>query len=143
MAATVPEGGEPRSGKRSLFSLIGSLPTTLIDLVKAEIDQLKEELLTKLKQLGIGAALFAAAAAFLWFALAVLIAAAVLALALVLPGWAAALIVGGVLLIIGVVIVLVGMRLISKGSDPVPHESIRSINKDVHTITGTNPPRAS
>src|SRR5690554_6567890 len=134
MPATVPEGEEPRTSRRSLFSLIGSLPGTVIDLVKAEIEQIKNELLTKLKQLGIGAALFALAASILFFALGVFVAAAVLGLAVVLPGWAAALIVGGVLLLLGAGVVFIGMNQLSKGSDPVPQESIDSIRRDIYTI---------
>src|SRR5690606_34312357 len=136
MPATMPDGEETRT-RRSLFSLIGSLPGTVIDLVKAEIEQIKNELLTKLKQLGIGAAFFALAASILFFALGVFVAAAVLGLAVVLPGWAAALIVGGALLLIGAVVVWIGMRQLSKGSDPVPSESIDSIRRDIDTIKGT------
>src|SRR5690606_41006772 len=104
------------------------------------IEQIKNELLTKLKQLGIGVAFFALAAAVLFFALGVFVAAAVLGLAVVLPGWAAALIVGGVLLIIGGVIAFVGMKALSKGSDPVPSESMESIRRDIDTIKGTRSP---
>lgn len=132
-----PRDDDARAPRRSLLSLVGSLPGTLIDLVKAEIEQIKNELLTKLKQLGIGAAFFALAASILFFALGVFVAAAVLGLAVVLPGWAAALIVGGVLLFIGAVVVWIGMRQLSKGSDPVPSESIDSIRRDIDTIKGT------
>lgn len=134
----MPDGEETRT-RRSLFSLIGSLPGTVIDLVKAEIEQIKNELLTKLKQLGIGVAFFALAASILFFALGVFVAAAVLGLAVVLPGWASALIVGGVLLLIGALVVFIGMRQLSKGSDPVPQESIDSIRRDIDTIKGTRP----
>lgn len=137
----MPDGDEPRPSRRSLFSLIGSLPGTVIDLVKAEIEQLKNELLTKLKQLGIGAALFALAASILFFALGVFVAAAVLGLAVVLPGWAAALIVGGVLLLLGAGVVLIAINQVSKGSDPVPQKSMNSIRRDIDTITGANAPR--
>lgn len=140
MTDSMHGGDEPRATKRSLLSLIGSLPGTVIDLVKAEIEQIKYELLTKLKQLGIGVALFALAASILFFALGVFVAAAVLGLATVLPGWASALIVGGVLLLIGAVVVFIGINQVSKGSDPVPEESIDSIRRDIHTIKGTRGP---
>ena len=43
-----------RAQKRSLFALIGSLPGLIIDLVTSELEQLKSELVTKLKHAGIG-----------------------------------------------------------------------------------------
>ena len=84
--------------KRSLFGLIGSLPGLISDLIRAELDRLKDELATKAKAAGIGVAIFAAAALFGFFALAVLLAAAVLGIAVALPAWLAALIVGAALL---------------------------------------------
>lgn len=132
---------EPRASRGSLFSLIGRLPGTVIDLVKAEIEQIKNELLTKLKQLGIGVALFLLAASILFFALGVFVAAAILGLAVVLPGWAAALIVGGALLLLGAIVVWIGVVQLSKGSDPVPSESIDSIRRDIDTIKGTRSPQ--
>lgn len=122
--------------KRSLFSLIGDLPGLLMNLVREEIEQLKQEMISKAKHAGVGIGLLVAAGTFLFFALAVFIAAAVLGLATVLPAWAAALIVGGVILLLGVILIAIGVNQLKQGS-PTPTKTIDSIHKDVDAITGT------
>jgi uncharacterized membrane protein YqjE len=122
--------------KRSLFTLIGALPTLLVDLVKSELALLKAELTEKLKNAGIGIGLMAGAAAFAFFALGVLVAAAVLGLAVVLPGWAAALIVAAVLLLVAAGLVLLGVRQLKRGTPPAPEKTIQSVHKDVNAIKG-------
>jgi len=129
--------GLPGSPKRSLFKLIADLPTLLVDLLRGELDSLKHEITEKLKHAGIGIGLLAGAGVFAFFAVLVLIAAAVLGLATVLPAWAAALIVGGVILIIAGILVAIGLRSLKKGVPPAPTETIESIKKDVQTIKGT------
>jgi hypothetical protein len=125
--------GEPR--KRSLFTLIGDVPGLITQLIRDEIEQLKQELLGKLKHAGIGVGLLAAAGAFLFFAIGVLVAAGILGLATVLPAWASALIVGGGLLIITVILVLIGVGNLRKGS-PTPTQTIGSVKRDVNAIKG-------
>jgi hypothetical protein len=125
------------SSKRSLFRLIGDIPTLLVDLLKVEIESFKQELTGKLKQAGIGLGLLAGAAVFAFFAILVLLAAAVLGIATALPAWLAALIVGAAILVIGIVLALVGVSTLKKGVPPAPTETIESIKKDVRTIKGT------
>jgi hypothetical protein len=107
-----------------------------MDLVRGEIESLKQELLDKLKHAGVGIGLLVGAAAFAFFALLVLIAAAVLGLATVLPAWASALIIGGGVLVIAVILALVGVASLKKGVPPAPTETIKSIKKDVRAIKG-------
>ena len=123
--------------KRSIFRLIGDLPGYIVDLVKSELEQLKAEVLGKLKAAGIGIGLLIGASAFLFFALAVFTAAAILGLATVLPGWAAALIVGGALVLIAVILVLIGISLLKKGVPPTPETTIESVKQDVNALKGT------
>ena len=123
--------------KRSIFRLIGDLPGYIVDLVKSELEQLKAEVVGKLKAAGIGIGLLIGASAFLFFALAVFTAAAVLGLATVLPGWAAALIVGGALVLIAVILVLIGISLLKKGVPPTPETTIESVKQDVNALKGT------
>ncbi len=130
-------GPERRERKRSLFSLLGDLPRLITDLVRSEIEGLQKELIGKLKHAGIGIGLLAGAGAVLFFAIGVFTAAGILALALVLPAWAAALIVGGVLIVIAALLVGVGVAQIKRGTPPTPTKTIDSIKQDVHTITGT------
>ena len=122
--------------RKSLFSLIADLPRLVIAQVRNEIEQLKGELIAKIKHAGIGVGLFAAAGFFAFFLLAVLIAAAVLGLATVLPGWLAALIVAGILLVIVVILVLVGFRQVRQGIPPAPTQTIKSVRQDVKVIKG-------
>lgn len=125
----------PSNDERSLFTLIGELPDRVSDLVRAEIDQVKAELSYKAKHFGIGAGLIAAAAFVGIFLLGTLIATGILALALVLPAWAAALIVSGVLLLI--ILILAGIAALNfkRGSEPL--ESIESLRRDLDMVKGT------
>jgi hypothetical protein len=129
-------GTTPGAPKRSLFKLLAELPTQLVDLFRAELDSLKQEIATKLKHAGIGIGLLAGAATFLFFAVLVLIGAAVAGLATVLPVWASALIIGGAILLIAVVLGLIGVSNLRKGVPPTPNDTIESVKKDVRTIQG-------
>jgi len=122
--------------KRSLAQLLADLPEQLSELVHREIELIKTELLEKLRALGTGAGLFLAAIAVLLFMVGVLLTAAVLALSLVMPGWAAALVVAGVLLIVAAILALLGYRAIKPGIPPVPTESIDSLQRDYRAIRG-------
>ena len=124
------------TARKSLFSLIADLPRLVIGQVKNEIEQLKGELIAKIKHAGIGVGLFAAAGFMAFFLLAVLIAAAILGLATALPGWLAALVVAGILLVIVVILVLAGLRQVKQGVPPAPTETIKSVKKDVNVIKG-------
>ena len=124
------------TARKSLFSLIADLPRLVIGQVKNEIEQLKAELIAKVKHAGIGVGLFAAAGFMAFFLLAVLIAAVILGLATMLPGWLAALVVAGILLVIVVILVLAGLRQVKQGVPPAPTETIKSVKKDVNVIKG-------
>lgn len=132
---TPPPAGD-REDPRSFFALIRELPATLLELARVELELLKREMGRKLRNLGVGALLFAMAGAFGLFLLGTLIAAAILALALVVPAWAAALIVAGALLVIMVVLVAIGVARFRKGTPPIPTETIDSIIEDAHALKG-------
>jgi hypothetical protein len=137
-----PKTDPQREPKRSLAALIADVPRLLGELVRGEIESLKSEMVSKLKNTGIGVGLFVGAAFVALVALMVLIAAAILGLAEVLPGWAAALIVAGVLLAITAVLVFLGSALVKKGTPPAPTETISSIQNDVRAIKGTRKRRS-
>jgi O-antigen ligase len=124
----------PLNDERSLFTLLGELPDRVSTLVRAEIDQVKAEMTYKAKHFGIGAGLVVGAAFVGIFLLGTLIATGILALSLVMPGWAAALIVSGVLLLI--ILILLGIAVLNfkRGSEPL--ESIESVRQDIDAITG-------
>ncbi len=126
---------EPRS-KRSLFQLLTELPHLFGELLRAEIEQLRMELVQKLKGTGIGLGLFILALNFLSLFVMLLILAGVFALSLVMPLWAAALIVAGAALILACVLVVVGAIAIKTGGKPVPSRTIQSVRDDVATMRG-------
>jgi len=127
---------EERSERRSLFRLLGDLPGALMDLVRAELDSLKQEIVGKLKAAGIGVGLLVGAGLFAFFLLAVLITAAILGIATALPAWLAALIVAAALLVVTIILALLGISNLKKGVPPAPTETVKSIKKDVNAIKG-------
>jgi len=137
-----PKTDPQREAKRSLAVLIADVPRLLGELVRGEIESLKSEMVSKLKNAGIGVGLFVGAAFIALFALMVLIAAAVLGFAEIVPAWAAALIVAGILLLIVAILILVGVALVKKGTPPAPTETIESIKSDVRAIKGTRKRRS-
>lgn len=122
--------------RRSLIALLTDVPRLIIELIQAEIAALKAEIVGKLKSAGIGAGLLVAAATVAFFATLTFTAAAVLGLAEVLPAWAAALIVGGILIVIAGVLVAIGIAQLKRGLPPTPTETIESINEDVRIVRG-------
>jgi hypothetical protein len=122
--------------KRSLFQLLADVPTLVRELVAGEIELLKQEMIGKLKALGVGIGLLLVAVVFLLFMIGVLLTAAVLALSLVLPGWLSALIVAAALLVIAVIIGLIGYGRLKKGIPPIPSETISGLKKDLNVIKG-------
>jgi uncharacterized membrane protein YqjE len=126
----------PTGTKRSLFALLGDIPTMVTDLVQREIELVKTEVTEKLKALGKGSGLLAGAAVVVLFMIGVLLTSAVLALSLVMPGWAAALVVAGILLIIAAVLGLIGYRVLKKSMPLYPVDSLESLQKDLRAIQG-------
>ncbi|MEO7122678.1 MAG: phage holin family protein [Lacisediminihabitans sp.] len=122
--------------KRSLFALIADLPRLFGDLVREEIEQLKAEVIGKVKHAGIGLGLFAGAAIFAFFAVGVLVAAAVLGIAEALPGWLAALIVAAALLVITGILAAIGVTQLKRGVPPTPTKTISSVKRDVDAVRG-------
>ena len=127
---------DKRDGRKSVFTLIGELPSIITTLIRDEIEQIKREAITRLKSAGIGVALFAVAAVFLYFAAFPLLAAAVLGIGEALPLWLSALIVGVFLLLIAVILALIGLSRVKKGVPPVPKESVDSVKDDVKAFKG-------
>ncbi|MFT4029864.1 MAG: phage holin family protein [Protaetiibacter sp.] len=127
---------EPRARKRSLIELLTSLPDEVQELVQREIELVKTELVEKLRSLGKGAGLLLGAALALLLFVGVLLALAIIGLGYVMPDWAAALVVAGVVLLVAVILGLVGYRILRGGIPPVPTEAIASIQRDVLAIKG-------
>lgn len=124
------------TSNESIAALLGGVVADAQQLVRREVDLAKQEVLIevdKVKQgaisLGIGGGVLALGGIMLllmlvyglneWFGL---------------PLWASFLIVGGVLAIAGAVLLFIGMNRLKK-VDPVPHETIEEVRKDVDTVS--------
>jgi O-antigen ligase len=127
---------ESTDDTRSLVALLRELPGILMELLRAEFEQFKREMARKSKNFGVGSLLFAIAGGMAFFLLGTLTTAGILALALVMPGWAAALVVSGVLLVLVVILVAVGVALFKKSAGLVPTETMDSIVQDAHALKG-------
>jgi hypothetical protein len=127
---------ERKDGRKSVFALIGELPSIVTTLIKDEIEQIKREAVTRLKTAGIGIGLVAGAAVILYFAAFPLMAAVILGIGEALPLWLSALIVGVALLLVAVVLALLGIRRLKRGVPPVPKEAVDSVKDDVKAFKG-------
>lgn len=129
---------QEKAGKKSFLSLLTDVPHLIAQLIRAELESLKAELVAKLRATGIGLALFVVSLSLLTLALLLFIFAGVFALALVVPVWASALIIGGITAIAAVVIAAIGAKTISRSSAPLPTETVDSIREDLRAIRGEN-----
>lgn len=132
---TTPESTTPRE-RRGFFQLISDIPGLIRELIEAEIESLKAEIVGKLKAAGVGAGFLVVAGVFAFFATLLLATAGILALALVMPAWAAALVVAGVLLLLAAIAGAIGAAQLKRGVPPTPTETIDSVKEDVRVVRG-------
>jgi uncharacterized Tic20 family protein len=132
--ATTPK---PEKSERSLFALVRELPGLFMDLVRAEFERLKREMARKLKNIGLGALFFALALMLVLFLTFTLIVAGIFGLAELMPVWAAALTMGGIILVVIVVLVALGLSQFKKGNPPLPTETFDSLVDDANAFKGT------
>lgn len=118
----------------STAELISRVGEQVSRLVRDELELAKTELRAKGKRFGTGVALGGAAGVLAWFGVAALFVAAGAALALVLPVWAAALVVGGVLLLTAGILAAIGVGDVKKATPPVPEQAIDSTRRDIAAI---------
>lgn len=130
----MPTPGEAPPSEPTISELVATLTTLVTDLVRGEIDLFVAQLKEKGKRFGLAIGLFAGAAVLLVFMVGVLLTAAVLALALVLPGWAAALCIAGLLLLVAALLAYLGLRGVMKAKIGTP--AIKSnLARDVALVT--------
>lgn len=118
----------------STAELISRVGDQVSRLVRDELELAKTELRAKGKRFGTGVALGGAAGVLAWFGVAALFVAAGAALALVLPVWAAALVVAGVLLLTAGILAAIGVGDVKKAAPPVPEQAIDSTRRDIAAI---------
>ncbi|AEI13211.1 protein of unknown function DUF1469 [Cellulomonas gilvus ATCC 13127] len=126
----------PPSPERSLGQLLSDLSEQTSRLVRAEIDLAKAELVGRLKALGAGAGLLAAAGVVALYLVTAILATLVIVLDLFLPLWLAALIVTTLLLLVVVLLGLLGVRKLKQGTPPTPARAIENVQKDVDAVKG-------
>lgn len=125
-----------RREKQTLFQLITELPYLFGELVRAELELLRKELVQRLKGTGIGLGLIALAFSLLGLVGFLLVVSGVYALSLVLPVWAAALILAVAVLLIALLLFVIGAGLVSRTKSPVPRRTIQSVREDIARIRG-------
>ena len=118
----------------STGELVRRLSEDVSRLIRDELRLARLEMTRKGKRAGVGAGLLGAAGLTGFFGAAALVTTAILALALVLPAWAGALIVGGVLLAFAGLLALVGKEHVSSATPPTPDEAMRSLKADIDVM---------
>jgi uncharacterized membrane protein YqjE len=126
------------SGGTSEGLRISALPRTLKLIFKLAPRQLNDQIaLAKIEikrkgiELGVAAAFFAVALAFVAFLVIGLIVAAIMGLATIMPAWLAALLVCGVFLLIALIAGLVGLRKFKNAMPLMPEDTIRGLKHDL------------
>ncbi|MFD1545705.1 phage holin family protein [Nonomuraea guangzhouensis] len=114
--------------------LVNDLSEQVSQLVRDELRLARLELTRKGKRAGFGAGLFGAAGMAAFFGGAALVATVILLLALVMPAWAAAALVAGVLFIVAAVLGLLGKKQVKQATPPVPEEAIASVKADIDMV---------
>jgi hypothetical protein len=106
--------------------VLKTLGEELRSFIQQEMQLVKVELGSKVKQAGMGAGMFGAAGFMGFLAVGALTAAAILALALVVPAWAAALIVAAFYGLVAAVLALSGKKKVKAATPLAPEQAIRT-----------------
>ncbi|MBT2365966.1 phage holin family protein [Streptomyces sp. ISL-10] len=115
-------------------ALVSDASQQISQLVRAEMRLAQAEMTEKGKRLGVGGGLFGGAGLFAVLGLQALSATAIIALALVLPWWASALIVTGVLFLVAAVLAVAGRKNVKQATPPAPRQTIDSVRADMEEI---------
>ncbi|AYL35430.1 phage holin family protein [Streptomyces fungicidicus] len=126
----------PVRDEHSVGELVGQATEQISRLARQEVALAKEELAEKGRRAGRGGGMLGAAGAFGYAGLLALAATGIVALDLVLPLWAAALIVTGVLFVIAAVLALAGRGQLRGATPPKPERTLGSVKADVEEIKG-------
>ena len=127
---------EHRTTDEPISALVHRLSEQIPELVRSEMRLAQAELTQKGKRAGLGLGMFSLAGLLAFFAAGVLIAAAIVALDLVLPLWAAALIVAGVLLIGALGAALGGRNELEQATPAKPEHAIDGVKQDIAAVKG-------
>lgn len=132
-AYTAPEDAPEREEKARIFGLVRHLVDDMAILVRKEVALAGSEISQSVNDTKKGAASMLSGAVVLNSGFIVLLAAATLGLAQVMPAWAAALIVGGVVTLVGVIMLLSGKKKFEASSFK-PERTIDDLRKDQEMV---------
>jgi len=127
------EGPEPSD--RSIKEIVQALQPQIQELVNKQVDLARAELVPVGRQAGIATGLLVTGAVFMLVFLVFLSLTGVYALNLVLPLWASALIVSGILLLIGGGLAGAGANILRR-LDPKPHRTIAALQQNIDWLKG-------
>jgi MFS family permease len=122
------------AAEASTGDLVKHLSEQVSRLIRDELKLAEYEMTAKAKRAGRGAGMFGGSGLLALYGIGCLLAAAIVGLAGVLPAWAAALIVGGVLLIIAGIAALLGKSQFGHAAPAIPEQTVQSIRADVEEI---------
>ncbi|MEU0770707.1 phage holin family protein [Streptomyces albogriseolus] len=132
MAGTIQQ--RPVRDEHTVGELVGQATEQISRLARQEVALAKEELAEKGRRAGVGGGMLGAAGAFGYAGLLALAATGIVALDLVLPLWAAALIITGVLFVIAGMLALAGRGQLRRATPPKPERTLGSVKADVEEI---------
>jgi len=127
------EGPEPSD--RSIKEIVQALQPQIQELVNKQVELARAELVPVGRQAGIATGLLVTGAVFMLVFLVFLSLTGVYALNLVLPLWASALIVSGILLLIGGGLAGAGVNILRR-LDPKPHRTIAALQQNIDWLKG-------
>ncbi|CAN5361749.1 phage holin family protein [soil metagenome] len=133
MSERMSEQTSAGSSDTSTGELIARLSEQTSTLIRDEMRLAKAEMSQAAKHAGVGLGMFGAGGLLALLGLGAGVATAIIALALVLPTWAAALIVTGVLLLAAAVVSLLGKKQVEQAK-PAPERTIANVKEDVSTV---------
>lgn len=126
-------GSEPSD--RSIKEIVQALQPQIQELINKQVELAKAELTPVGQRAGIAAGLLVIGAVFLFVFLIFLSLTGVYALMLVLPLWASALIVSGILLVVGGILAGSGANILRQ-LDPVPDRTIAALQQNIDWLKG-------
>ena len=127
------EGPEPSD--RSIKEIVQALQPQIQELVNKQVELARAELVPVGRQAGIATGLLVTGAVFMLVFLVFLSLTGVYALNLVLPLWASALIVSGILLLIGGGLAGAGANILRR-LDPKPHRTVAALQQNIDWLKG-------
>ena len=125
----------PPISDRSIKEILDTLRPQMQELVNKQVELAKAEFVPVGQRAGIATGLLVTGAVFMFVFLIILSLAGVYLFNLILPLWASALIVSGILLVIGGILAGTGANILRK-LDPKPHRTIITLQQNIEWLKG-------